>query len=215
MKFCFVAITLLLFSYTTWGQISQPIAIKWVDTLTGDYSFTKRWTYPPGIEMKSDGRAGCADGGFCPQRCYAMQDSNGIVYKDSAQVFYSLLDTNHLNITLQCESSCNEWMGSELMEVEYFSNTSVFCHTLNGPSTHSSLQMLIVENNCNAFIDLNSIKPKSSMVYNCNSGFITIDKTLWDKGILKAEFNFNFDAKDKNQKSITLKGKTYVKMKTP
>jgi hypothetical protein len=75
MKFSFIIFAFFILFSKSWGQASKPIKIKWVNSLLGDFSFTNKWSYPLGVERKKDGKAGCADGGFCPERCYSMLDS--------------------------------------------------------------------------------------------------------------------------------------------
>lgn len=59
MKLRFLVFLLILLCPKSWGQVSKPVKIKWVDNLPGDFSFINNWTYPPGVEMKADGKAGC------------------------------------------------------------------------------------------------------------------------------------------------------------
>lgn len=196
--------------FNSWEQVSIPIDIKWVSNLSGNFSFTKNWSYPLGVEMKEDGKAGCGDGGFCPERCYTMLDSNGIVLKDSSQIFYQLLDTTHQFHTIQCEAECYEWAGTDFIEVIRNKNDSVFCYTTTGLATHCSLQLVIFKNSCTATIDLNSITPDGSAIFYCTGGNITIDRKLWKKGVMKSEFNFSFE---NGEKPFYWKGKIYAKIK--
>lgn len=91
MKDIVIILILVFFSSQVFGQKKNekvkesavPITIQWVDKLDGDYSFTEKWSYPMWVCEGADGRAGCANGGFCPERCYGMMDSNYIVMKDS------------------------------------------------------------------------------------------------------------------------------------
>lgn len=214
MKFRLFIFVFALLCLKSWGQVSKPVTIKWVENLPGDFSFTNNWTYPPGVEMKTDGKAGCADGGFCPERCYAMLDSNGIVLRDSSQVFYQLLDTTHQFHTIQCEAFCYEWAGTDFMEVLRTNKDSVFCFTTTDIATHCSLQLMLVKDICTATIDLNSIMPDASATYYCTEGYITIDKKLWEKGIMKAEFSFIFENKEDSNKPFYWKGKAYAKIKS-
>lgn len=214
MKLRIIIFALILLCSKSWGQVSKPIKINWVDSLSGDFSFTNNWSYPLGVEMKTDGKAGCADGGFCPERCYSMLDSNGIALKDSAQIFYQLLDTAHQYHSIQCEAWCYEWAGTDFIEVFRKNKDSIFCYTLTGIATHCSLQLGIIKNICTATIDLNSITPDGSATFYCIDGHITIDKKLWKKGIMKAEFNFIFENKDDKKKPFYWKGEIYAKIKT-
>lgn len=214
MKYIFTFFALFFWYSKSWGQASKPVKITWVENLTSDFSFTNNWSYPPGVEMKADGKAGCADGGFCPERCYLMLDSNGIVLKDSSQIFYQLLDTTHQFHTIQCEAECYEWAGTDFIEVLRTKSDSVFCYTTTDIATHCSLQLLIVKNTCIATIDLNSITPEGSATFYCIGGNIKIERDLWKKGIMKSEFNLSFENKENKKKPFFWKGKIYSKIKT-
>lgn len=192
--------------------VSIPITIKWVNDLPGDFSFSKNWSYPWGAEKKGDGSVGCADGGFCPERCQKMLNKYGKIPKDSVKIFYQLLDTTHLFHSIECEAECYEWAGTDFMEVYRTSKDSFYCHTMCDIATHCSLKLEIVKDTCYAIIDLKSVAPDGDATYYCTSGFITIDKKSWEKGIMKAEFSFNF--KPKNPKDpIYWKGKIYSEIK--
>lgn len=214
MKIRIIIFALIILCSKSWGQVSKPIKINWVENLSGDFSFTNNWSFPLGVEMKTDGKAGCADGGFCPERCYSMLDSNGIVLKDSAQIFYQLLDTTPQYHSIQCEAWCYEWVGTDFIEVLRKNKDSIFCYTSTGIATHCSLQLSITKNICTATIDLNSITPDGGAIFYCKDGQITIDKKLWEKGIMKAEFNFSFENYDDKQNPFYWKGKIYAKIKT-
>ena len=210
---CMVFASMFLCS-STWGQVSKPVKITWVDNLPGDFSFTSNWSYPLGVEKKADGRAGCGDGGFCPERCYSMLDSNGIVLKDSSEIFYQLLDTTHQFHTLQCEARCDEWAGADFIEVVRTQKNEVFCYTTTGIATHCSLQFIINQNICTAILDLNSIILDGSAIFYCIDGNIMIDKQLWKQGIMKAEFHFSFENKEDIHKPFYWKGKILAKIKS-
>jgi hypothetical protein len=209
---------LTFFCFQTWGQVAnppmqnvpKPIAINWVNRLIGNFLFVNDWSYPPGVEMKMDGRAGCADGGFCPERCSSMLDSNGIVLNDSTQIFYQLLDTTHQPHSICCEARCFEWAGTDFIEVFYKSKDSTFCSTAKDIGTHCSLHLEIINDICIASIELNSIIRNMSDTYYCSGGHISIDKKLWKKGIMKAKFNFNFDNKGESKSTFFWKGNIYA-----
>lgn len=191
---------------------SIPIAINWVENLSGDFSFSNDWSYPLGVALKEDGRAGCADGGFCPE-CMPMLDSNGIVFKDSEEVFYQLLDTTHEFHSIECTAWCYEWAGTNFIDILGFNNDSIIGATRCGIATHCSMQLSIYNDTCKAIIDLNSIVSGGSATYYCKDGFITIDRNSWEKGILKAEFSFNFEHAENSSKPMFWKGKIYSKIK--
>lgn len=210
---CHITFALLIslsFSFTTEDKPTpapnpKAIPIQWTDLLTGNFHFTQQWSYPAGVEMKADGKAGCADGGFAPERCMNMLGEDGIVLKDSAAVFYQLLDTTHLFHTLSCTASCYEWDGSDFMHVMR-NGDSLVCRTQTGVSTHSSLHLLIKGDTCYPTVRLTSIVRGESAVFYPSGGHIIVDKTAMKSGMLKAEFDFHFVNTKDADKPIFFKG---------
>ena len=187
-----LTLSIIIFGFSSDKQLSikgQKIQIDWSDSIPGDFSFTKKWSYLLGVEMKSDGRAGWADGSFAPERCYSMLDSNRIVLNDSAEIFYQLLDTTHQFHTIQCEAWCYEWLGTNFITVNK-SNTDTFeCFTHLNMATHRSLHLIIIKNICYPTIELRSITEREIITYQCNGGQIQIDRNLWNEGIMKGSVN--------------------------
>ena len=198
------------------GQDEQkppvPIKIQWPDSISGNFGFTNNWSYPMGVARKGDGRAGCADGGHCPERCYQMLDTNGIVLEDSVDIFYSLLDTTHQFHTISCEAWCYEWAGTDFISVHRINKDSFFGFTSMGIATHCSLNLQIIKNTCFANIDLNSVVYNGDAKYNCKEGFIMVDKNLWKKGIMKAAFSFNFWHPENPDKPMFWRGLIHSKI---
>ncbi len=196
-------------------HISVPIVVQWMAQIPGNFSFRKHWSYLEGVVVKEDGRAGCGDGGLCPERCYDMMDSNGIVLKDSAKIFYELLDTSHQYYSIECEAWCYEWAGTDFIDVVRKGKDSVSCNTWCNIATHCSLKMEIIKDTCYAIIDLNSITPNGQSYFYCTGGTIRIDQKLWHKGIMKAEFNMTFKNTFDDKKPMFWKGKLYAKIEVP
>ncbi len=211
---------LILFSSYLWAQntignvkiASVPITIKWVDKLSGNFSFTNNWSYPEGVYKNEYGQLSCD--GLCPPEIDAMKDSTGRIYEDSLQAFYKIIDTTHQKHSIQCKAWCYEWVGTDFIEVFRKNKDSVNCFTMTGIATHCSLLIDIIESTCHAAIDLNSIVQGADSKYYCTNGYITIDKRLWKEGIMKAKFSFNFGHNENLKKPIYWKGKIYAKIKT-
>lgn len=188
---CALAVILSLLSFLPSVNLKK-VKVVFVKQLPGDFSFSKNWSYPLGVELKPDGRAGCADGGFCPPRCYDMLDSNGIVLKDSTYIFYQLLDTTHLFHSLSCEANAYEFAGSDFFYA-YRDSGKIFGFSETGIATHSSLEMEYRDGELKVFMVLNSIMPSTgNQVFKAKSGFIKIDQSSFQKDTLKAYFNFQF-----------------------
>ncbi len=187
--------------------------ITWVKNLTGDFSFTENWEFPLGVETKADGKAGCADGGFCPERCYSMLDSKGIVIKDSTEIFYRLLDTTHIPFSIESDAWCYEYAGTNIVMVTKKRDT-VFAITSSNIATHSSLELLITNDTCIPSIHLVSIMNDGDAIFTYKKGTIKIDEPLFKKNILKTEFDFEFDNTFEPDKKMYWKGKIYTPIKS-
>ena len=192
---------------------SKPVKIVWVNNLTGDFSFTKKWSYPEGIFKNDFGQLICD--GFCPSEIENMSDDNGRIYKDSLKAYYKIVDTSHFYHTISSDAWCYEWAGTDFIDVYRESNDTLFCKTRLNAATHCSLELMITGDSCIAIIDLISIVPGGNEKFYCTNGDITIDKNLWKQGILKARFSFNFDHPENLGKPVYWNGKIYSKIITP
>ncbi|MGB4774667.1 MAG: hypothetical protein WBP45_05825 [Daejeonella sp.] len=189
-------------------KAGNNISIDWVDNLGGDFSFTNNWDYPEGVYKNEFGELSCD--GFCPPEIDAMKDSKGRILKDSLKAFYQLVDTTHQAYTIKSEAWSYEWAGTNFIEVQQKSKDSVECYTLGNVATHCSLQLDVVNDICTPRIVLNSITADGNKIYPCTGGYVKIDKNLWKKGIMKADFNLNFDHKENPKQPMYWKGKIYA-----
>ena len=191
---------------------SIPFEIKWVNNLKGDYSFINKWNYHLNVFKDTTGEEFRCDW-YCPEEIERMKDSTGRIIKDSLTAFFKILDTTHLHHTIECDAWCYQYAGTDFMEVYRLSNDSVFCGSACTPGTHCSLQLDIVKDICFAKIDLNSIVMGGDEIFYCTDGYIKIDKKLWAKGIMKAEFDFNFYNSSEPKQQMYWKGKIYSEIK--
>ncbi|MCL1867811.1 MAG: hypothetical protein FWF72_02525 [Paludibacter sp.] len=190
----------------------KEISIKWVDNLTGDFSFNACWSYPEGIYKNEFGQLICD--GICPPQIYDMMDKNGKIYKDSLKAFYKLIDTTHLFHSIKSDAWTYEWDGTYYITAERINEDTVLCSTQCNAATHSSLNLIISKNYVTPTIVLIGINADfGTETYNCKSGKMIIDKNLWNEGILKAEFDFEFYNNESSDK-MYWKGNIYVKIET-
>lgn len=187
---------------------SGEIEINWVDNVSGDFSFTKNWDYPEGVYKNEFGQLSCD--GLCPQEINRMKDENGKIYEDSLTAFYKLVDTTHQFHSIQSDAWTYEWAGTNFITVTKKNKDTTICYTHNNAATHSSLILIIVKNKCIPTIELNSVTSTGTKTYHCKGGEIEIDKSLWKKGILKANFDFVFDHTENPDKPMYWKGKIYA-----
>ena len=187
---------------------SDEVYLKWIDNLTGDFSFKDDWSYPENIYRNEFGQLSCD--GFCPPETDKMKDENGRIYESALSAFYELVDTTHIYHSIQSEAWTYEWAGVNHIIAERINKDTIVCFTQNNAGTHSSLNLIITNNTVKPTIVLNSIIGGSSeKKYRCQSGKMVIDKKLWDKGILKATFEFYF-YHDENPKKMYWKGNIYA-----
>lgn len=190
-------------------QIGE-IKISWTDNLSGDFSFIESWDYPEGVYKNDFGQLSCD--GLCPPEIDRMKDENGKIYKDSLTAFYQLVDTTHQFYSIESDAWTYEWAGTNFVTAIRKNSDTTICYTHNDVATHSSLILTIIKDKCIPTIELNSIIPIGTKIYNCKGGQIKIDKNVWEKGILKANFNFIFDHTENPKKPMYWKGKIYSKV---
>lgn len=219
MKNCILIIGCFLFNGQSYCQstipinqnLSRPIVVSWVNKLPGDFSFTKNWSYPFGIFLNDYGQPICD--GFCLPESEAMKDSTGRVYHDSLEAFYKLNDTTHLYHTLECQGNGYEKGEVNFMEVIITGKDSFKCSV--GILPYHSMYLDIVKDTLKGHIYFNSPAPDGSMRYYIRGGHITIDRLLWQKGIMKAEFNLSFTDPDDLERPIIWTGKVYTQIEKP
>lgn len=187
---------------------SKRIAITWVDSVSGDYSFTKEWSYSTQGFVNDYGEFICD--GDCPEQTHKMIDSTSRIYHDSITAYYKMIDTTHIFHTLKCDAWCYEFGEADFVDV--LSNDKGILHlaTADNISTHCKLNLTIANGICVPTIKLISIIRGGDAVYYCKGGFIKIDKLLWQKKILKAEFSFDFYHFENPKQKMYWKGNMYV-----
>ncbi len=195
------------------GTNSKSINIEWVDNLQGDFSFINNWDYADHVYKNDKGQLVCD--GLCPEESYLMKDAFGNIYQDSITRYYQLVDTTHVNYTIDSKSNAYEWLGSNQIVINQFENDTIKAYTLLSPATHSSLKFIIFDDECQPYIDLKSITPVENKSFECNGGFIKIQKDLLKIGMMKAEFYFTFDNALEPDKPLYWKGKIFSVINRP
>jgi hypothetical protein len=212
-----IAILLIAFGFAAFRSAKsyskktnqQAISIEWVDDLPGDFSFRHQWDYPESVFKNRFGQISCD--GNCPDAIDAMKDDDGRIYKDSLKTFYRIVDTTHQIHSINCDAWCYEWAGTDYIDVIQ-AGDSIHCSTGCNMATHCSLHLDFVKDSCYPLIVLNSIVAGGDAIYHCTDGYLKIDKKLWAKGIMKAEFSFNFEHKENSGKPMYWKGKIHAKI---
>lgn len=205
---CFIPI-LLAFILFSCNKEKDSVKVEWTDQLRGDFSFTDKWSYDEGIFLNKYGQLICD--GFCDDNSYKMLDKDGRIYLDSLHRYYQLVDTIRHYHTIESEAQCYEWVGTDFAYA-YRKNDTIKCYTACNVGTHSSLQMNFINGRCIPQIELNSVSPSGLQYFIGKNGNIKIDRTLFEKGILKAEFDFTFEDPQNLQEPLWWKGKIQTKI---
>jgi len=186
----------------------KDVPVSWTENLAGDFSFKDQWAYSEGIYRNEAGQLTCD--GLCPPGADLMKDSYGNIFKDSLAAFYKLVDTTHFFYSLQSETNCNEWAGSNYINVSGSIADTVNCHTLQNTATHCSLELMITKGKCYALVRLNSVAGNDGELYYCTGGNIRIDREAWEQGFMKAVFDLSFSSMPKEGEPLRWKGTIYA-----
>ncbi len=201
---------LQLLGCNCFAQNNYSIVIDWVDKVEGDFSFTNKWSYPEGVYLNEFNQLSCD--GLCPLEVDDMKDGRGRIFLDSLKSFYTLVDTTHRVHTINCQAHCWEWAGTDFIECRKQKGDTIDCFTLCNASTHSSLVLQIATPNCLPQIELTGIISGGDLISKCTGGFIKIDKGLWERSVMKAIFNFEFEGTDNEKKPFYWEGSIYAKV---
>jgi hypothetical protein len=171
---------------------SKSIPVEWSNQISGDFSFTNKWSYRENVFRNDFNQLVCD--GLCTDRIQNLTDSTGKILPDSISIYYQLLDTTHYYHTLSCKSNCSEFAGTNFIYAVRSASDTINCFTLTDAATHCVLSFTISGDTCRPRVELVSIIAYGERKYVCRSGSITIDPELWKKGIIKAAFKFSFFA---------------------
>ncbi|WP_282049773.1 hypothetical protein [Maribacter aquivivus] len=188
--------------------VTHPsIEIEWTTDLKSDFSFKENWSYKEGVYKNSHGQLSCD--GSCPAAIDRMKDNTGKIYKDSLQAFYKLIDTTHVYHSLRSENRMYEYSGTDYIEFKKLKNGTIKGESQSNVSTHSNLIIELKNNSCNASVYFNSIRNIGINTFPLKSGTIKIDKALYESGIVKAVFDFEFVNTLETDNQLYWKGKIY------
>ncbi len=187
------------------------ISIKWVDEIERDFSFKDEWNYPEGVCKNKFGQLSCD--GICPPEVNRMKDKTGKIYSDSLKAFYEIVDTTHLHHSLKSEAWTYEWAGTDFITFEKQVDNSILGQSACNISTHSSLNIQIKNNAVSAWVDFSSITTTGKYIFPLKQGRIIIDKQLFSRGIIKAEFDFKFEDTLNAEKEMFWRGLIYSEIK--
>lgn len=208
MKTLFTLLFLIL--SVSCGTKNEKIHLQWVDSLDGDFSFTEQWSYAENVFTNEFGQLVCD--GMCDEALYAMRDENGRIFDDSLNRYYQLLDTTHYYHTVASDTDTPEWAGTDFADA-YKAGDTIKCYTMCNASTHSSLELSVINDKCIPRIILNSVSKPEIQYFEVKDGFIKIDRIMVQKGVLKAEFDFRFINPGDGNKPMWWKGKIYTEIK--
>lgn len=167
------------------------LKITWVDSIHGDFSFTEipyektdflHLSFPT-IEEDSLFKA----------RIARMRNDDNQIIQDSMETYLSLVDTSlHYSIYSE-EVPYGGTQGTALMSFSQIKSTisgvygDIFGNSMNIVIENNTVSAWTVWNVINSQGAWNSVQPLAG-------GYINIDRNLYKKGIIKAEFDFSFES---------------------
>ncbi len=181
--------------------------IEWVDKMEGDFTFTNKWSYPEGVYLNQFGQLSCD--GFCPIEIDEMKDDQGKILKDSLEAFYEIIDTTHLFHSLKSESSTYEFGEANFISAIENANGKIRIISETNIGIHSSLKIEIEQSKFSALIDFASIITSGNHSFKMKKGNLQIDKSYWEKGILKGTFDLSFENTLEANKELFWRGKMF------
>ena len=182
--------------------------IKWSQSLQGDFSFKDQWEYPEGIYKNSFGQLSCD--GDCPEGADRMKDATGKIYEDSLQAFYKLVDTTHIAHSLKSETNVYEYFNTNVIEFQQLENGIIRGMSKNNASTHSTLVIEIQGNDYTAWVDYKSIGTSGTLHFPLEKATFQADPKLFEQGVVKAKFDFQFKNMVKPGVPLFWKGLIYA-----
>lgn len=204
-KYILPFLILLFLSFPIIPQ-EKGIKIEWVNTLDGDFSFSQQWDYTDYVYKNDYGQLICD--AICHPDTENMMDERGKIFEDSLHRYYQLVDTTHLYSSIECEASVYGWAGTNHLVLNKTDDKTFEANTLCRGGTYSSLYLILKNDTCIPTVKFFSpAGTEGTEYFRCKKGYIKIDKTLLDKDILKAEFDFSFDDPYNKDKNIYWRGK--------
>ncbi|MBQ4822364.1 hypothetical protein [Aquimarina sp. MMG016] len=203
-------------TYEKKANSENRIKIEWVENLNGDFSFREKWNYNEGIYRNKNGELRLDTGLFPPEFqkvINRMKDETGEIFKDSLSKYYKIIDTTHIFHSIKSETNVYEGTIYDHMEFKKMKNSGIKGETINNISGYSHLHIKLENEHCYAWNQYNSTRNLGNHIFNLKNGKILIDKSLFLKGIIKAEFDFNFKNTLALKEKLFWKGKIYSTIK--
>ena len=214
---------------------TAKINIEWTDNLDGNFSFKDKWQYEESTVfdiLKSEGYdlnelvKGMSTGAFV-NKMFTDNDIEAFCKKwETKEEELGNSNVTHYPYTLKTNGECEqldyilaEQISREVVECESSGKTMIdgekaaslnlnivgnVCYPVLGFTKYNIYQFLQAKH----LVKQSHIPSPFEDIYPCKEGSITIDKTCWDGGWLKASFSFVFVSPDSGD--FVLSGKIFT-----
>lgn len=161
------------------------LKITWVDSISGDFSFTDR----PVPKQNSLYFQTPESDSLFEARIAGMSNDDNLIINDSLEVFLSLVDTSR-QYSIYSEQA--PYGGTEGVSYMFFSNDKLRITGFSGSYFGNSMNVIIENNTVSAWTVWDIVNSHGSWKYvqPLAGGYINVDRALYKKGIIKAEFDF-------------------------
>ena len=184
------------------------IPISWFSELNGDFSFANNWEYAKGIKINNYNQIICSE---CSPRAARMLDRRQKIIADSMDVFYKEVDSTRHYFSLESRCSAKDWEESNFVSVTRYGEFIIEGNTVNKGNSFCNLFFRIKDDFVTSWI---YYKPEGSesTIYTLKEGKFFMDRSAFDKGILKVKFSFVFYNPENSLKALYWSGKIKSKI---
>lgn len=187
MRSLFFCVFLISIALSSKAQTHKTI---WQDTVCGNFSFVEKWHYDINV-FRSQPWGELVCDFICDERLDNMKDSTGKIIPDSMGIYYTLLDTSHIYNSIACEGWTYGFAGTD--DIVVIRNGNGYnCYTLCNGGMYSSLNLNIADTGSKIWIKFTSPARGGSGNFDCNGGYIYLDKSELKNNRLKARFDLTF-----------------------
>jgi hypothetical protein len=187
-------------------NMGYSIPISWFQELKGDFSFAEEWDYTDGIELNEYQQIICWN---CPPRAEKMLDKRRKIISDSMDIFYQLIDSTRHFQSLKSRSTIVNLSGNTSISVKKYGDFTIEGFTKNEDSIHCSLFFRMKNDFINSWVYIKN--NNETKILKLKEGKFFVDKSAFDKGILKANFSFIYQSEN-TFKPLYWSGKFYAKI---
>ncbi|MBL7812638.1 MAG: hypothetical protein JNL57_10485 [Bacteroidetes bacterium] len=168
---------------------ADKVSIQWKDSVPGDYSFSREWSYNVNVFRNQKGQLVCD--GFCDPQLEKLRTKDGIIPVKNRKAYYAAFDTSHFQCNAVISSTMPEFIGSRFFAIRNTGDT-FFLKTHGDPANHSWLELTLMGDSVKCNTRLLSISSDKNRHYEFLRGTVELDKNQYARRQLRGKFYLVF-----------------------